>query len=68
MKNYLDCLNCLNCKVTPAKLILRCVAGQWLKERDGNERIIKLKPVEAHLIRIEHRDIFLQANKCLLYQ
>lgn len=64
MKN---CLDCLNCKIIPAKLILRCSAAYWKKDHDGAERILKLKPIEAHLIRIEHRNIFLQAKSCNEY-
>ncbi len=58
-----SCLDCLNCKIYPTKSILRCKEGQW-RNKQEREIAIKLKKREARSLRIEHRQIFLDAEYC----
>ncbi len=59
-----DCLDCKHCKVIRTKCTLRCMAGHWLKETDGEEKIIRLTINEARTLRIGWRDIFSSGERC----
>ncbi len=60
----MDCLDCKRCKVTVSRGILRCRAGHWRKETNGEERIIKLTLQEMKTLHIAWRNTFLLGMKC----
>lgn len=65
-----DCLSCFNCKILKTRGILRCKAGFWRNDHNG-EKIVKLSQREISnlndiecLTPIIFRKLFFQAKKC----
>lgn len=62
MKNCLDCKFCI---ISYPKATLRCKMEQW-KMESGEEKVTKLRKIEIKTTFIEHRKIFLLAERCPL--
>ena len=60
----MDCLDCKNCRVTVSKGILRCRAGHWRKETDGQEKVVKLTMNELNTLHISWRNVFVFGERC----
>jgi hypothetical protein len=62
-----SCLDCLHCKIIEVGSKLKCKEGEWIREVDGNERMIILNKKEKPFSDVEYRKVFSQANECMMF-
>jgi hypothetical protein len=61
------CLSCLHCRITLGGERLKCCMGEWLREVDDQEKVVRLRDQERVFFDIGHRKVFGQARECPVF-